>query len=212
MNPYIKNWLLENIPTNGTIIEAGTSDGTDTVEFVNIVKDGIVYAFEPIEELYNITNEKIKGYKNIKFLQAALSTEDSVQQMHVSRNNGQPWGSSSLLEPKEHLNVYHNITFNNKIDVKTLSFDKFIKDNNINKIDFLWLDLQGYEPTLLKGSPVVLSRTKYLCTEVALIETYKDTLIKPAFVSQLKNSGFEPIWESDEAFEGNILLKNNFFK
>lgn len=208
MSPFIKNWLLANIPTTGTIVEAGTSDGTDTIEFVEIVKNGMVYAFEPIEELYNITNEKIKNYKNIKYLQAALSTEDGVQRMHVSLNGGQPWGSSSLLEPKEHLNVYQNITFNNTVSVNTVNFDKFIQDNNINIIDFMWLDLQGYEPILLQNSPVVLSRTKYLYTEVALIETYKDTLIKSAFVSQLKNSGFEPIWELDETFEGNILLKN----
>jgi FkbM family methyltransferase len=208
MNEHIKNWLTENIPSTGTILEAGTSDGTDTVEFVEIVKDGTVYAFEPIESLYNITKEKIKHHSNIKYFNAALSTRDGKEQMHVSLNGGQPWGSSSLLEPKEHLNVYQGITFDETVEVDAINLDKFLQDNNIDIIDFMWLDLQGYEPILLHSSPVTLSRTKYLYTEVALIETYKDTVIKSEFISYLKDNGFEPIWELDEAYEGNILLKN----
>ena len=208
MNPHIKNWLLQNVPSNGIIIEAGTSDGTDTVEFVEIVKDGMVYAFEPIESLYNITNEKIKNNSNIKYIKAALSTKDGKEQMHVSLNGGQPWGSSSLLEPKEHLNVYQGITFDETVEVDAVNLDNFLQINNIELIDFMWLDLQGYEPILLQNSPITLSRTKYLYTEVALIETYKDTVTKSNFITYLKNNGFEPIWELDEAYEGNILLKN----
>jgi FkbM family methyltransferase len=209
MNPYIKNWLLQNIPSTGTIIEAGTSDGTDTIEFVNIVKDGMVYAFEPIEELYNITKEKIKNYKNIKYIQAALSVNEGKKQMFVSLNGDQVWGSSSLLEPKEHLNAYNTISFDNTIDVDTINLDKFILENKIDVIDFMWLDLQGYEPLLLKNSPITLKRTKYIYTEVALIETYKNVILKPEFISFFKENFFDVIFEQDEQYEGNILLKNN---
>jgi 2-O-methyltransferase len=210
MDPYIKSFIQANVPSTGVVIEAGTSDGTDTIEFLDIVRDGKVYAFEPIEYLYNQTLERIKSYTNIEYFKAALSTKDGKEIMHVSQNTSlnQPWGSSSFLEPKEHLRLWQDITFDEKLEVDSIRLDKFVVDKNIDVIDFMWLDLQGYEPVLLQYSPITLSKTRYLFTEVSLVETYKDVVLKSDFATFLKNSGFEVIWESVGAYDGDMLLKN----
>jgi len=211
MSLNIKDWIAKNIPSNGIIFEAGTSDGYDTCDLANVVKDGKLYAFEPIKALYDVTVGKIRNYTNIEYFNAALSTKDGKEIMHVSYVNGEPYGSSSILEPKEHLIVWPTVQFNGTQEVDAINLDNFLLVKQINNIDFMWLDLQGYEPTLLKDSPITLSRTKYIYTEVSTTELYKDTILKNEFIDLLQKNNFEVIWDSTNdqpGVCGDILVRN----
>ena len=89
-----------------------------------------------------------------------------------------------------------------------MCFDDWITENKIEKIDLAWLDMQGYEPLLLKNSPLAMSKIEYLYTEVSLIETYSEVTKYEEYKSMLLESGFEVVFE-DLPWQdmGNVLFK-----
>ena len=78
--------------------------------------------------------------------------------INVSDRFGVPWGSSSLLKPKEHLDIHTEITFNKSIEIETKNLDEFYIEKGLDVIDFLWFDMQGMEPLVLKNAPLTLSK------------------------------------------------------
>ena len=171
------------------IIDAGSYDGKDAIGMAKKWEGDKIYAFEPIPKLFNNLKRNTRSYSNIQCFSYALSNKTSSELMYVS--GGKDNGSSSLLVPKEHLRAHPTITFEETINVKTITLDTWAKDNNIDHIDLLWFDLQGMELDVLKASPNILKTVQVIHTEVSLIETYekvplyqelKDWLCKRGFI------------------------------
>lgn len=205
----IKNWILENIPSNGTIIEAGCADGTDTLWFSDNFKNGMIYAFEPDPSLYSEAHLKVNNRRNVELSTQALSDKTGNATFYISKNSGKDWGSSSILKPKDHLWFHPTITFDNEIIVDTINLDEWSSKKNISKVDLMWLDMQGAEPLVLNAAPNTLANTKYIYTEVSVIETYENVVQLEDFKKQMDSNGFEFLYVVDMWKDmGNVLFKN----
>lgn len=213
MNLYmnIKDWIINNIPPGSIIVEAGSCEGLDTAFFSNVVKDdGKVYSFEPIPDLFNQSLNNTRGRNNVELSNKALSDKNGKSKMYVSDRFGKSWGSSSLLKPKEHLINHKDITFKIEIEIETINLDDWYMSKSIEVIDLMWLDLQGYESFVLQHSPLTLSKTKYLYTEVSLVELYEDNLLYKDYKLFLEQNNFEVVFEEIYWVDGgNVLFKNN---
>jgi FkbM family methyltransferase len=219
----IKEFIVNNSPKNidgdlsPIILEAGTSEGYDTVWFANTFPKGKIYGIEPIKSLFNSVSFLTRANKNVKLFNYALSDKTGEAEMHVSLYYGRPTGSSSLLEPKDHIQLHPEITFNDKEKVNTINLDNFTEQNNIPYIDFMWLDLQGFEPIVLPAAPKTLNNTKYIYCEVTMIEYYKNNIKYPEFKTFMINNNFEVLDESEiytpngVINAGNVLFKNKNF-
>ena len=109
MQSKIYDWVLENIPKDATIVEAGTYDGGDTRFFGHYFRKGKIYGFEPVEELYLRSIANTSQYKNVS-IEKALGKE-TKKSIYVSNVSGQTSASSSLRTPKEHLTFHENVKF-----------------------------------------------------------------------------------------------------
>ena len=210
----IKQWIENNIPNNAIVLEAGTCEGGETLFFAKHLSSGIIYGFEPIPPFFNDTKELVKNYKNVELYQLALDIKSGKSTMYLSENirghrNDKLWGSSSILKTKEHLKIHQDIIFKNSIEVNTINLDEWFISKKLEKIDFIWFDLQGYEPNIVKSSPITISKTKYLYTEVNLLENYQDNIIYNDFKEYLSTIGFEKIKEYLPYKDaGNVLFIN----
>lgn len=186
--PFIK-FMLPDAPM---ILEAGAYNGADTMQLAAYWPKSIVYAFEPIPELYKQVVSRVKNIPNIKTFCQALGSKVGTALMYTSEN---PWApgivsaSSSLLEPKEHL-IYSPVQFKNKIEVEETTIDAWAKIHNIQKIDMLWLDMQGYELSALKSSLTILKEVKVIITEVEFVEAYKGQPLFDEVKKFLETQGF----------------------
>lgn len=196
-----KQYLCEN----PIIIDCGAYDGRDSIELAKVLK-GRIYSFEPIESLFNRLVKNTKKYSNIYCQQIALSDHDGVQTFYVSE--GESLGSSSLLEPKDHLVDHPNTFFNKKIDVQAFTLDSWARYNNISKVDMLWLDMQGYEVNMLNASNKILPTVRVIHTEVSLKETYKGVITYPKYRKFLESLGFKVVVEAiPEGWDmGNVVF------
>ncbi|MBD2568819.1 FkbM family methyltransferase [Anabaena lutea] len=125
-----------------------------------------LYIFEPSSVCFSYLSEKNKNLENIKLYKLALSEENSCCRLYS------PWeGSSgaSLAELK-----YLKMVIKNSSDslpsetVNTTKLDDFCDDNNINKIDFLKLDIEGFELSALKGAyqMIMNGKIKFIQIEI----------------------------------------------
>ena len=205
----IYKWILENLSQTPTIIEAGVCDGLDTEFFAKSYPDGKIYGFEPIPDLFQQSLNRNKNYSNVKLEQLALGEKSEDVKFFVSDRFGQKWGSSSILKPKKHIDVHKDITFNSELNLKVVNLDEWCVDNKINSIELMWLDLQGFEPIVIKSSPNIISKTKFIYSEVSLIETYENVILYEEFKEYMLRINFKVIFE-DLPWEdmGNVLFEN----
>ena len=205
----IHKWILENLSKTPTIIEAGVCDGLDTNFFATSFPEGKIYGFEPIPGLFHQALELNKAHSNVMLNQLALGEITENKKIYVSDRFGKDWGSSSILKPKEHLNYHKEISFNSKIEVSIVNLDEWCELNNITQVDLMWLDLQGMEPSVIKSSPNIISKTKFIYSEVSLIDTYENVMIYDKFKKYMIGVGFEVVFEDLQWKDmGNVLFRN----
>ena len=201
----IQEWIVKNLYDDSVIIEAGAASGTDTLWFSQTFPKGRIFAFEPLTISFKKTIQRVANCDNVEVYNVALGPTESTEQLYVSSNRV----SSSLLKPTGHIQFHPRISFENKSTVRTINLDNFLKDQQVRQVDLMWLDMQGYEHTVLSQSPETLSKTRYLYSEVSLKEMYANSVLYNEFKSWLKERGFEVLheflyWED----MGNVLFYN----
>lgn len=206
----IHEWILNNLDKTAEyiIVEGGSADGADTDFFAQNFPNAKIYGFEPEENLYQKALKRNQENANVHLEKAALSSQNGTANFYISDRFGEDWGSSSLLKPKDHLWFHKEITFIREYKVKTLNLDSWCQNNSIQRIDFLWMDVQGSEPIIVKSSPNVIENTKYVYTEVSLIETYENVVLYSDFRNLMVEMGFKIVFEDLPWGDmGNVLFE-----
>lgn len=180
--------LVRFLPDAPVIVEAGAHNGTDTLEMARLWRAGTVHAFEPLPHLYKQLNQRTKHQRNVKTYNFALGAHEGMAKFHVS--SGASDASSSLLSPKGHLVDHNNVAFEREIDVQVTTLDHWAGINQIDRVDFLWLDMQGFELNTLKAAPRMLSCVRAIYTEVYLKESYSEVPLYPEVREWLSVRGF----------------------
>jgi FkbM family methyltransferase len=200
----IKKYLSEDI----NILEAGAANGSDTIEMSQLFPKATIYAFEPIPFYFKQLQNTVINCKNVKVFQYAIGDKSGISKFNLSRiEDGSIVSSSSLLNPKKHVEAHPHILFNDSISVNTITIDDFCSQNRIERLDFLWLDLQGSEYQALISSPKILETVKVIHAEVSLIDTYEGVVLYPEFKKWLNSKGFIVVIEELPFKDmGNVLF------
>lgn len=190
-----------------TIIEAGAADGIDTLDFSNMFPSGKIFSFEPCLSEFKKAEQRVSNKNNVVLINKALSAYDGKQNLNVADRFGESFCSHSLLKPKIHLTFHKDITFKQEYSVDTVNLDNYLKKNNIDYIDYMWLDMQGYESVVLQNSPYAMSITKYIYSEVFLIELYENCMLYSEYKKFMEFNGFFVIVEDIPWQDaGNVLF------
>ncbi len=204
---FDKNRLKELFP-NGilTMLEIGTANGDDTLDFLSLFKnkDFKLFAFEPEPKNINILNNRITDGR-FKLFEGVVSDKDGKLTFNRSRNDDPDSLSlsGSIMKPKNHLKLWSSIRFDQTVNVPSITLDTFSKKNNIDIIDFIWCDVQGAEEkVILGGMNTLKNKVKYFYTEYSNNEQYEDQPTKNKILKLL------PDFEIVEDFGTDILLRN----
>lgn len=200
------------LPKNPTIVEAGSFDGTDTIQMSTLWPQGNVHAFEPVPEIFNLLIKNSSAYSNVHPYQLALHDRTGIAPFHISEKKsrpGQPFQAGSLCRPKERLN-WSPIKYTRTICVETVTIDQWAQVYSIPTIDFIWLDVQGNTLPILKASPNTIKKTTALYVEVEFVEAYEHQYQYKEVINWLHKHNFVEIGrdfsDSTDWFCGNILF------
>ncbi|MFI5156557.1 MAG: FkbM family methyltransferase [Chitinophagales bacterium] len=203
----IPKYLLKKyLPSNPVIIDCGAHVGSDAVDLARIFPAANIHCFEPVTEIFQSLQHNTRKYRQIHCHKIALSGEDGKSAMFVS--SGHSDGSSSINKPKDHLIDHPGVYFDKKEEVETNSLDNWAVRNKISVVDFLWLDMQGHEFSMLSASSSILPTVKLIHSEVSIKEVYEDSKLYPDYKSWLESKGFGVLIEAipPGADMGNVLF------
>lgn len=198
--------LKKYLPDNPVIIDCGAHVGSDAIELSRIFPRARIYCFEPVSDIFNKLQHNVRKYPNIDCFQIALSLKNGKNKMFIS--SGGSDGSSSLNRPKDHLEDHPTVDFNTEEEVLTRTLDSWAENNNISAVDFLWLDMQGHEFSMLSNSLTILPTVKAIHSEVSIKQAYENTMLFTEYKAWLGSKGFVVVKEAIPAGSdmGNVLF------
>ncbi len=191
------------LPENPHILEAGAHGGQDTVILAQSWPLGTLYAFEPVLKFVEFTKREIVKHKvnNVQLFPLALSVSSGEQSFYYSTTIG---AASSLLEDNglEICNYQDTL-----MKVQSTNLDEWAQKNQIDHIDFMWLDIEGSELPVLRSAPNVLKTVKVILTEVNFLEFRKNSTQYQDLYEFLTTNGFTlyRIWGNPK-WQGNALF------
>lgn len=193
------------LPEDPIIVEAGAQFGEDTSWMAEFWTNGKIHAFEPVPSSYKQLQLNVDEFSNVSTYPLALSNEIGVKPLYLAG------GASSLLRPKESFNNdYFHSDLDHPIEVQCTTLDQWAKDLGIQRIDFLWLDMEGNELRMLQASPQILKQVKLIYTEVNLQPFWENCVQYHELKNWLESQGFAEIWKDlVPSWHGNALFISN---
>jgi FkbM family methyltransferase len=140
---YEKQKLFEKVIKKGSVVlDIGAHVGYySLLAAVLVGRDGLVYAFEPIPRNLNFLkrHSEMNKFNNIKILDIAVSDHQGM--IHFEE------GSHSTMG---------HISSSGKIQVATNSLDNLVSQKTIIAPDFIKIDVEGAELSVLQGGKELL--------------------------------------------------------
>ncbi|HKK12072.1 MAG TPA: FkbM family methyltransferase [Flavobacteriaceae bacterium] len=164
---------------NPTIIEIGCHDGTNTRWFLDIFDSPRIFCFEPDPRAALRFKQNIGNRTEISLFEYAISNKNGETTFYMSSGRESEimpveWDcSGSIRKPKNHLKVHPWCKFENNIVIETKTLDTWCNEQSIDRIDFMWVDVQGAEIDVIRGGRNTLKKTRYLYTEYTIKNSMK---------------------------------------
>ena len=182
--------ILPYVPDSPVVIEAGAFNGMDTLKLSKQFNKGHIHAFEPVPEVYQQLVERAGQLPNVTTHPVALGAAPGTLTMYLSGATAEQRSSSSLLPPKDHLKIHDHIAFDERIEVPVITLDGWAAEADVERVDFMWLDMQGNELAVLKASPRIMATVQAIYTEVSLVETYEGVPLYGELREWMESQGF----------------------
>ncbi len=196
--------LARYVKPGDTVVEAGANMGSESILIGRLVGAGQVYCFEPNPYTFERLkiNIAINELANVHAYDYALGEQNGNISFNIyPKGFCNPGMSSKYMETAD----------SKKITVVQKTLDTFVAENNISKVDFIKMDIQGAEMDMLLGAAATIATHKPIIFTEAC-EPYNNTR---ELYDKLKQQGYdihlitgdrtEPMRTTAEVKDGNWL-------
>ena len=143
--------MEEKIEMGNIVVDVGANIGLHTLNMAKIVGNtGQVFAFEPDPSNFEILkkNVKINNYKNIILEQKAVGDKHGRTTLYQSDH------------PGKHRIFPQTEQAKSQVQVELTNLDNYFDSDMIDKINFIKIDVEGLEFSVLKGMKNILKNSK----------------------------------------------------
>ena len=143
--------MEEKIEMGNIVVDVGANIGLHTLNMARIVgSTGQVFAFEPDPSNFEILkkNVKINNYKNIILEQKAVGDKHGRTTLYQSDH------------PGKHRIFPQTEQAKSQVQVELTNLDNYFDSDMIDKINFIKIDVEGLEFSVLKGMKNILKNSK----------------------------------------------------
>jgi FkbM family methyltransferase len=191
--------ILETLKNAKVIIDIGANIGTTSLFYASINPGARILGFEPHFKTFNRAKENIalNYFENIELINMGLGEKaETLKLYEVNSNN--PGMNRILTEAKD-------LPFS-KINIDKL--DSVLNDKQIPKADFIKIDVEGFEYSVLLGSQETLKLKPVLLIELDDDNLKENNKSAKMLIEFLITCGYTNIYRADNL--ELITLNSNF--
>lgn len=193
--------VLKKLVKNGdTVLDVGANIGFYSILFSKIVGNtGRILAFEPTLHYGKVLEKNLKtnNIQNCEIIRVGLSNIKQKLKIHIGPS------SATIHVPGGGFSTSQEI-------INLISLDDYIKENNIDKIDFIKVDIDGHEPFFFKGALKTIQRYEpIILLEINQLNYFEAGFNAWDFYEMLKRLNFK-IYSENNLKE--FKTKENFLK
>lgn len=171
---YYKKQLIDK--KDPLIFDVGAHVGNTVDEYLKDFHQAQIHCFEPYTASFNILNDRFSENTKVNCHKLAFSNKKETRALNCNKSTD----TNSFLQFSDEANQIweSNDLFVNhdQNEVQCSTIDHYCAENDIESIDILKLDCQGFEKYILEGSNEMLAGQKInlIFTEVGFREIYKN--------------------------------------
>jgi FkbM family methyltransferase len=173
-------------------IDGGAHHGETALLFSDAFPEATIYSFEPEQNNFLSLTQTISSCKRIIPVNKALGETTAFETFIV--NQGSQTGSLLVASQgsEKYVDDPRVMRPVSKERVSTVALQDWVKENAIDSIDLLKLDLQGYELKALEGAKSLLSskRILFVYLEVNFVPAYEGQATLTALYDYCTNFGY----------------------
>lgn len=152
------------------IFDCGAKQGQSVKRFKKLYPNSEIHCFEPVKNSIKKIQENYKNDNSIILNNCGVG---DVNEKKVFNEYEDRIGTSSFREIKKDtawaINKFKNAEMEpKKYEVNIITLDKYCSENNINQINIMKIDVQGYETNVLEGAKNLLKFSKIDLIEMEL--------------------------------------------
>jgi FkbM family methyltransferase len=133
-----------------TIFDVGANKGEWAVDTLKYLPNAKIYCFEPIPGTYKKLKKTLSNCENVRCLNFGLSHKSEEITFYTSDQSDELSSSIKIVAEET----------NSEIIAEVKNGFEFCKESNIESIDFLKIDVEGMEHTVLDGLSPFLKENK----------------------------------------------------
>lgn len=163
--PEILGFWEKIIKPGMTVFDIGANIGLYSLFLSSrIGKGGKIHAFEPVRKTYQkmIENIKLNGTEIIHLNNMAVGSLEGEVELVIDEDSAKSY--TRKIDPQK------NMTHSESVPSTTI--DSYCKRNNISKLDFMKIDVEGFEFDVLKGAQHTLQNNPPQMIQLEVIENF----------------------------------------
>lgn len=140
----LARWADANLPQDAVMFDLGGNIGVTALLLTGLRPQGHIHVFEalPANAAFLRQNLALNGVTNCTVVEAAVGDEPGLVQLN---GTGAVAQVGTAAEPGEH-------------GVPVVTLDGYAERVGLTRLDFIKMDIEGYEPAALKGGTELIAR------------------------------------------------------
>jgi len=187
--PELINHMRKNIPSGSIILDIGANFGVHSLVLADSIKNSTIYAIEGTDFAFEKLSKNIKlnsHLNNILPEQIYLSSEEKNTAISVSAS----WNVKFIQDKKR--NKLDGGFAKDITNAQWLSLDKWIDLKNLDRVDFIKLDVDGNELDVLMSAQLTIKRfAPLIYIELSPIHFEKNPLVFDEMITLLVGHGYK---------------------
>jgi FkbM family methyltransferase len=175
---------IVEVKSDDIVFDVGAYYG-DTALYFNsaVLPNGAVYAFEPNPQIAKMLKANVENNNGTNVVIVEKGLSDATIKSKFQQNEGE---SKVITDEKREYKIFNKYKTDDALNVQLTTIDEFIKDQRIERINFIKMDIEGHEEAAIKGAVNTIKTNKPKLA-ISIYHSAHDLFELPLLIHELKD-------------------------